>query len=254
MKDKKICSTSSSSFCPSASYQKATKNVPEMSEQAVTYVDLKFNSPSEQQKKQRPKNTRAKGSSVPSSEWMLIIVILGIFCLALLIAVGFLSAKAFQVSDPTCGELENLKKEMEIIQGWKSLCQEHWFQRGKKCYLFSTEYKSWLESRKACSSHGSRLLLIEGKEELDFIHPLAAFHWIGLSRDKTYKPWMWGNGTALSTDWFPVKKGYVDGDCAVVRGGELFSDDCRDKKRYICEQPALLVKPDISSHNGTWKP
>uniref|UniRef100_A0A674JSN4 C-type lectin domain-containing protein n=1 Tax=Terrapene triunguis TaxID=2587831 RepID=A0A674JSN4_9SAUR len=64
---------------------------------------------------------------------------------------------------------------------WNSLCQEHWFQRGKKCYLFSTEYKSWLESRKACSSHGSRLLLIEGKEELDFINPLAAFHWIGLS-------------------------------------------------------------------------
>ncbi|XP_065413996.1 NKG2-A/NKG2-B type II integral membrane protein-like [Chrysemys picta bellii] len=175
-----------------------------MSEQAVTYVDLKFNSPSEQQKKQRPKNTRAKeineevvtytelkchnaseqqrirrttnpqgkGSSVPSSEWMLIIVILGIFCLALLIAVGFLSAKVFQVSDPPCGQLENLTKEMEIIQGWKSLCQEHWFQRGKKCYFFSTEYKSWLESRKASSSHSSRLLLIEGKEELVEYLPL----------------------------------------------------------------------------------
>ncbi|KAH1186869.1 hypothetical protein KIL84_019618, partial [Mauremys mutica] len=257
--------------------------VPEMSEQAVTYVDLKFNSPSEQQKKQRPKNTRAKevneeevtytelkcqnaseqqrrqrtknpqgkGSSAPSSQWRLIVAILGISCLTLLIAVGFLSAKVFQVSDPPCGQLENFTKEMEIFQGWKSLCQEHWFQRGKKCYLFSTEYKSWLESRKACSSHGSRLLLIEGKEELDFINPLAAFHWIGLSRDKTYRPWMWGNGTALSTDWFPVKKGYMDGDCAVVRGGELFSDDCKDKKRYICEQPALLMKPDISSHNGT---
>ncbi|CAM5078577.1 unnamed protein product [Natator depressus] len=202
-----------------------------MSEHAVTYVDLKFNAPSEQQKKQRVKNTRAKGSSAPSSVWRLIIVILGIFFLALLIAVGFLSVK-----------------------GWKSLCPEHWFQRGKKCYRFSTGYKPWLESREACSSHGSRLLLTEDKEELDFINPLAAFHWIGLSRDKTYRPWMWGNGTALATHWFPVKKGYVDGNCAVVRGGELFSDHCKDKKRYICEQPALLVKPDISSHNGTWKP
>ncbi|CAM2097408.1 unnamed protein product [Caretta caretta] len=227
-----------------------------MSEQAVTYVDLIFNAPSEQNKKQRAKNTRAKGvgSSAPSSVWRLIIMILGIFFLALLIAVGFFSVKVFQVSDPPCEQLENLTKEMEIIQGWKSLCPEHWFQHGKKCYCFSTGYKPWLESREACSSHGSRLLLIEDKEELDFVNPLAAFRWIGLSRDKTYRPWMWGNGTALSTDWFPVKKGYVDGNCGVVRGGELFSDDCKDKKRYICEQPELLMKADISSHNGTWKP
>ncbi|CAM5081267.1 unnamed protein product [Eretmochelys imbricata] len=62
-------------------------------------------------------NPQGKGSFAPSSVWRLIIVILRIFCLALLIAVGFLSVKVFQVSDPPCGQLENLTKEMEIIQG-----------------------------------------------------------------------------------------------------------------------------------------
>ncbi|XP_067410780.1 natural killer cells antigen CD94-like [Emydura macquarii macquarii] len=248
-----------------------------MSEHTVTYVDLKFHTSSEQQKKQRLKNSKAKeinnqvvtykelkcchsaseqqkrqrtlkaqskGSSAPSPVWKLVAGILGIFCLALLIAGGILGAKVFQVSDPPCGQLENLTKEPEIIQGWKSLCSEHWFQYGKKCYHFSTEYKPWLESQKTCSSLGTRLLQIEDGKELDFINPLASSHWIGLSRDKTFRPWMWRDGTALSTDRFPVKKGYVDGDCAVVRGGEFFSDDCKDAKRYICEQAARFLKPD----------
>uniref|UniRef100_A0A8C0G315 Uncharacterized protein n=1 Tax=Chelonoidis abingdonii TaxID=106734 RepID=A0A8C0G315_CHEAB len=38
----------------------------------------------------------------------------------------------------------------------KSLCPEHWYQYGKKCY----------RNRDYCSSHDSRLLKIESREEL----------------------------------------------------------------------------------------
>ncbi|XP_075758922.1 NKG2-A/NKG2-B type II integral membrane protein-like [Pelodiscus sinensis] len=199
-----------------------------MNPQTVTYVDLKFHTP-EQQKKQRPKNTRTKEinkivttyaerkcqnaseqqrrqrttkpqgkDSAPA--WRLIAGILGIFCLALLITVGVLAVTVFQISPVPCRQQENLTQHQEITQGWKFLCPENWFPHGEKCYHFSTETRSWLESQKACCSSGSRLLLIENKEELDFISPLAHSHWIGLSRDRTDKPWMWGNGTAFSTD------------------------------------------------------
>ncbi|XP_039341863.1 natural killer cells antigen CD94-like [Mauremys reevesii] len=262
MKDKIICGTSRSSFRTPASYQRASKNATEMSEQAVTYVDLKFQTPSKHQKKKTPKNTRDKDSSAPAPAWRLIVGFWGIFCLALLIAVGVLAANVFQISLVPCRQQDNLTQHWEITQdkngnqpmalnrkdtGWKFLCPENWFPHGEKCYQFSTESKPWLESQKACSSHDSRLLLIENKEELDFISPLATFRWIGLSRDKTDRPWMWVNGTAFSTDQFVVKKGYVDGNCALVTGGELYSGPCKESKRYICEQLVLLPKPDIST-------
>ncbi|XP_065260619.1 natural killer cells antigen CD94-like [Emys orbicularis] len=260
MKDKTICGTSRSSSCTPASYQRATKNATEMSEQALTYVDLKFQTPSKQQKKKTPKNTRDKDSSAPAPTWRLVAGILGIFCLALLIAVRVLAVNVFQISHVPCRQQDNLSQHQEITQGknrtlpmalnrkdtgWKFLCPANWFLHGEKCYRFSTEYKPWLESGKACSSHGSSLLLIENKEELDFISPLATSHWIGLSRDKTDRPWMWVNGTAFSTDQFAVKKGYIDGNCARVTGGKLSSEPCKDAKLYICEQLVLLPKPDI---------
>ncbi|XP_039342078.1 natural killer cells antigen CD94-like [Mauremys reevesii] len=268
---KDIGGTSKSSSCTPASCERATKIAPEMSEQAVTYVDLKFQTTSKQKKKKTPKNTRDKDSSAPAPAWGVIAGILGIFSLALLIAVGVLAVNVFQISQIPCKQQENLNQFQEIIpgkngnlpkvlnrkdclqKGWKSLCPEHWFQHGKKCYLFSTEYKSWLESQEACSSHGSRLLQIESKQELDFINPLATSHWIGLLRDKTDRLWMWGNGTAFSTDQFAVKKGYVDGDCAVVRGREFFSDDCKDTKRYICQLPVLVPESDGSRQDRSWK-
>ncbi|XP_074918780.1 natural killer cells antigen CD94-like [Chelonoidis abingdonii] len=253
-----------------------------MNEQKVIYVDLKFQTPSKHQKKKTPKNTRdkainekvvtytevkchnaseqhrrqrttnpqGKDSSALAPAWRLIAGILGIFCLALLIAVGVLAVNVFQISLVPCRQQDNHTQHWEIIQGWKFLCPENWFPHGEKCYHFSTESKPWLESRKACSSHGSRLLLIENKEELDFISPLATFSWIGLSRDKTDRPWMWVNGTAFSTDQFAVKKGYIDGNCARVTGGELSSGPCKDENRYICEQLFFLPKPDISASDG----
>ncbi|XP_039374565.1 oxidized low-density lipoprotein receptor 1-like [Mauremys reevesii] len=253
-----------------------------MSEQEVTYSELKFHTPTQQQSRQRAEITKNKDS--PSPLWRLFAVIFGILCLALLVTSGLLGALVCRwqqnfsqqqgiLENLTCQQinlenqtrelqeiLENLTWERDHLQiqntnflktlqskGWKFLCPEYWFPHGEKCYHFSTESKPWLESQKACSSHDSRLLLIENKEELDFISPLATFHWIGLSRDKTDRPWMWVNGTAFSTDQFVVKKGYVDGNCALVTGGELYSGPCKESKRYICEQLVLLPKPDIST-------
>ncbi|CAM4455396.1 unnamed protein product [Caretta caretta] len=155
MKD--ISGTSKSSSCTPASYERSTKNLPEMSEQAVTYADLKFQTPSKQQRKKTPKNTRNKDSSASAPAWGLVAGILGIFCLALVITVGVLAANVFQISQIPCRQQENLNQFQEIIPGWKfALCPANWFPHGEKCYHFSTEYKPWLESQKACSSHGSR--------------------------------------------------------------------------------------------------
>ncbi|KAH1186852.1 hypothetical protein KIL84_019601, partial [Mauremys mutica] len=114
---KDIGGTSKSSSCSPASCERATKIAPEMSEQAVTYVDLKFQTTSKQKKKKTPKNTRDKDSSASARAWGVIAGILGIFCLALLIAVGVLAVNVFQISQIPCKQQENLNQFQEIIPG-----------------------------------------------------------------------------------------------------------------------------------------
>uniref|UniRef100_A0A674IHP9 C-type lectin domain-containing protein n=1 Tax=Terrapene triunguis TaxID=2587831 RepID=A0A674IHP9_9SAUR len=63
-----------------------------------------------------------------------------------------------------------------LFQGDKcSSCPEGWIQHRRKCYHFTHERSSWQKSREYCSSHSSRLLRIENKEELVGNLPFALF-------------------------------------------------------------------------------
>uniref|UniRef100_A0A674JSK9 C-type lectin domain-containing protein n=1 Tax=Terrapene triunguis TaxID=2587831 RepID=A0A674JSK9_9SAUR len=64
------------------------------------------------------------------------------------------------------------QKYLFSFQGQKcSLCPENWFWYGEVCYHLSTEWKTWQGSKDYCSSHDSRLLKIENKEELVMSFP-----------------------------------------------------------------------------------
>uniref|UniRef100_A0A8C3F8Z1 C-type lectin domain-containing protein n=1 Tax=Chrysemys picta bellii TaxID=8478 RepID=A0A8C3F8Z1_CHRPI len=121
-------------------------------------------------------------------------------------------------------------------------CPESWIQHGEKCYHFSKEMKTWHKSKEYCSSWGSLLLKIENKEELDFIKSQASFHWIGLSRTAIGHGWVWQDGTAHSTDLFPVKIQEPGEKCALFKAGEAFSHNCTGQYRYICEKRATQKK------------
>ncbi|XP_074818543.1 C-type lectin domain family 9 member A-like [Natator depressus] len=123
-------------------------------------------------------------------------------------------------------------------------CPESWIQHGEKCYHFSKEMKTWHKSREYCSSWGSLLLKIENKEELDFIKSQASFHWIGLSRMAIGHGWVWQDGTAHSTVFFPVKIQEPGEKCALFKAGEAFSHNCTGQYRYICEKRATQKKDD----------
>uniref|UniRef100_A0A8C5FAA6 C-type lectin domain-containing protein n=1 Tax=Gadus morhua TaxID=8049 RepID=A0A8C5FAA6_GADMO len=49
----------------------------------------------------------------------------------------------------------------ETPDGWKKF--------GCKCYKTSDTYLSWNESREFCVSHGADLVVVDSKEEMDFI-------------------------------------------------------------------------------------
>ncbi|KAJ8362373.1 hypothetical protein AAFF_G00378180 [Aldrovandia affinis] len=81
-------------------------------------------------------------------------------------------------------------------------CPEGWEQRNSTCYYFSTERKSWKDSRSECLKQGADLVIIESEEEQDFIskHTRGGGYWIGLSDSETEGTWLWVDGTPLQKD------------------------------------------------------
>ncbi|KAJ8256380.1 hypothetical protein COCON_G00185320 [Conger conger] len=77
-------------------------------------------------------------------------------------------------------------------------CPQGWEQFSSKCYYFSTEGKSWMNSRRDCVRQGADLVIIESQEEQEFITKYTQdFNWIGLSDSETEGTWLWVDGTFL---------------------------------------------------------
>uniref|UniRef100_A0A7N6ADJ7 C-type lectin domain-containing protein n=2 Tax=Anabas testudineus TaxID=64144 RepID=A0A7N6ADJ7_ANATE len=88
----------------------------------------------------------------------------------------------------------NLRNDSSLIQDNSAgkLCPEGWKKFGCSCYFKSTEEKIWFESRDDCRDRGSDLVIINSKEEQEFIANLSMTveSWIGLTRRWT-NGWKW---------------------------------------------------------------
>nr|XP_023965948.1 killer cell lectin-like receptor subfamily G member 1 [Chrysemys picta bellii] len=144
-----------------------------MNEQEVICTELKYHTPPEHQRSQRPRNSESKA---PTFLWRIIAVILGILFLVLLGAAVALAAKGY----------------------FSSGCPDQWVAYRHSCYLFSRTKKDWLSSQESCSAKGSHLLVISDAQEMDLfavIHTEA--HWIGL-RNSTGSGWAWEDGSGVN--------------------------------------------------------
>ncbi|CAI5692053.1 unnamed protein product [Oreochromis niloticus] len=105
---------------------------------------------------------------------------------------------------------EEVKKLKEKIEG---KCLDRWRRFGSSCYFKSTERKTWSDSRRDCQDKGADLVMINSKEEQEFINELnkelRGESWIGLRAKQTSggSKWEWVDGSALTqTFWAEGEK------------------------------------------------
>ncbi|KAJ8367590.1 hypothetical protein AAFF_G00314790 [Aldrovandia affinis] len=130
-------------------------------------------------------------------------------------------------------------------------CPEGWEQRNSKCYYFSTVRKSWMDSRRDCLKQGADLVIIESKEEQEFISKHTregSGYWIGLGDSETEGTWLWVDGTPLQKDkafWMRGQPENDDGseDCAATAPPEnkWGTAPCNWHVKSVCKTDALLL-------------
>uniref|UniRef100_A0A3B4EGH6 C-type lectin domain-containing protein n=1 Tax=Pygocentrus nattereri TaxID=42514 RepID=A0A3B4EGH6_PYGNA len=139
---------------------------------------------------------------------------------------------------------EQLQKERDKLQ--ERLCGlSKSTEQGQKCfrdsvYYISTEKKSWSESRKFCTERGAELVIINSREEQEFISKVfgSSEAWIGLTDTEKEGVWKWVNGSALTTAFWGTGEPNDHGgneDCAVTGYKGAVSERVSTWADYPCD-------------------
>ncbi|KAI4878681.1 hypothetical protein NFI96_030334 [Prochilodus magdalenae] len=135
----------------------------------------------------------------------------------------------------------------------ESINKPGWRYFSSNVYYISTEKKNWRESRQDCRRRGADLVIINSREEQEFVEMIRDGQeaWIGLTDVEKEDVWKWVDGSALST-WFwcsrepnnldgnedCVVTGYVpvDGRPVIDKISTWNDHSCADPKHWICEK------------------
>ncbi|XP_053573886.1 hepatic lectin isoform X2 [Bombina bombina] len=133
-------------------------------------------------------------------------------------------------------KMENASKKASCESGWSTI--------GNNCYYFSSTKSNWMKARAMCMKKNSDLVVINNKEEQDFISGRTSSmrYWIGLSDLDDEGVWTWVDGTDYEKSFKFWKKGEPNDyssneDCAHVwTSGEWNDVHCTYDQAYaVCE-------------------
>ncbi|KAG9259781.1 CD209 antigen-like protein E [Astyanax mexicanus] len=210
------------------------------------------------------KGTTVSGKGSTGSRcYRLAAVFLGLLCVLLLTAIILLWFKFTVEIDQLQTSNSNLTAERDQLQTSNSnltaerdqlqtsnsmkLCKPEWKYFKSSIYYISTEKKSWSDSRTDCRNKQADLLIINSREEQEFIN--ANFGkteaWIGLTDAETEEVWKWVDGSALTTRFWAEGEpnNYENEDCAITSFQRAKSDiltwadyPCHHPVSWICEK------------------
>ncbi|XP_067248856.1 CD209 antigen-like protein C [Chanodichthys erythropterus] len=135
-------------------------------------------------------------------------------------------------------ERDQLKLEKNDLQ--MSLGKlDGWIYFQSSFYFISSEERNWAESRRYCRERGADLIIINNREEHEFVKKRFDGFWIGLTDSVVEGRWKWVDGTNMTSGFWrsgEPNSHRGDEDCAVTysRGWEDYP--CNDALRWICEK------------------
>ncbi|XP_060771620.1 hepatic lectin-like [Neoarius graeffei] len=145
-------------------------------------------------------------------------------------------------------EKDQLQMEKDEWQNKLALIDTHakngWIYFNSSIYYMFNERKNWNESKQDCTQRGAHLVIINSKEEREFIGKLTRCKkaWIGLSDSDTEGVWKWVDGTPLTTAYWNSgepndSRVNRDEDCVEILSGNKNWNDmsCSEESCYICE-------------------
>ncbi|NXX74090.1 KRBBC protein, partial [Urocolius indicus] len=97
--------------------------------------------------------------------------------------------------------------------------------------------------RQDCVARGAELLLLEDRDELDFVHqmlqsPSRSF-WLGLFLPSAGQGWTWLNGSRLEQSRFQLSPGAEGSACGVLRWDRIVPANCGSRHQWICQRGAV---------------
>uniref|UniRef100_A0A3B4CXD5 C-type lectin domain-containing protein n=1 Tax=Pygocentrus nattereri TaxID=42514 RepID=A0A3B4CXD5_PYGNA len=187
-------------------------------------------------------------------------VCLGLLCVILLAAITVLWVKFNNLTidrdqlqtnnDNMKNEMGQLQKEKEFrrrVQKFQKKLSEL-EQEKKTCsvYYISTEKKSWSESRKFCTDRGADLVIINSREEQEFITKTFGSYqaWIGLTDTEKEGDWKWVDNSRLTTEfWWTGEPNDYEGkeNCAVTDLWFVSNKNVQTWADYPCNHPAVGI-------------
>ncbi|KAI7814747.1 putative CD209 antigen-like [Triplophysa rosa] len=109
-------------------------------------------------------------------------------------------------------------------------------------YYMSSEPKSWTESRLYCRDRGADLIIINNREEQDFVkNTFNKTVWIGLSDSDEEGGWKWVDGSTLTTSFWASNEpnSYLGNEDCVVTYLRWADYPCTHTFKSICEKAFL---------------
>ncbi|KAG7458557.1 hypothetical protein MATL_G00221520 [Megalops atlanticus] len=100
--------------------------------------------------------------------------------------------------------------QLQLVIG---TCPQDWMRFRCNCYYISSEHKTWTESQQYCRDREADLVIIETRQEQEFLNTLSGTFWIGLTDTEKEGTWKWVDGHTLqSGSWRKGEPNNAQGD------------------------------------------